>query len=133
MGDFLTLVQQKLPVKVVVFDNHVLGFVALEMKADGFLEVGTSLTNPDFAAMSRAIGVHAVRVEDPADLEAAIKEVLAHDGPALLDVVTNPQELAMPPTINIEEAKNFSLWAMKAVINGRGDELVDLARSNLLR
>jgi len=83
--------------------------------------------------MSRAIGVHAVRVEDPADLEAAIKEVLAHDGPALLDVVTNPQELAMPPTINIEEAKNFSLWAMKAVINGRGDELVDLARSNLLR
>jgi pyruvate dehydrogenase (quinone) len=133
MGDFLTLVQQNLPVKVVIFDNHTLGFVALEMKAGGFLEIGTSLTNPDFAAMARAIGVHAVRVEDPADLEAAIKEVLAHNGPALLDVITNPQELAMPPAINIEQVRGFGLWAIKAVINGRGDELIEVARSNLLR
>jgi pyruvate dehydrogenase (quinone) len=133
MGDFLTLVQQKLPVKVVVFNNHTLGFVALEMKANGFLETGTSLVNPDFAAMARAIGVHAVRVEDPAELEAAVAEVLAHDGPALLDVVTNPQELAMPPKIDLEQVKGFGLWALRAVINGRGDELVDVARSNLLR
>lgn len=133
MGDFLTLVQQNLPVKVVIFDNHTLGFVALEMKAGGFLEIGTSLTNPDFAAMARAIGVHAVRVEDPADLEAAIQQVLAHDGPALLVVVTNPQELAMPPAIDIEQVRGFGLWAMKAVINGRGDELIEVARSNLVR
>jgi pyruvate dehydrogenase (quinone) len=133
MGDFLTLVQQKLPVKVVIFDNHVLGFVALEMKADGFVETGVSLTNPDFAAMSRAIGVHAVRVEDPADLEAAVKDVLAHDGPALLDVVTATQELAMPPAIKPEQVKGFGLWALRAVMNGRGDELIDLARTNLLR
>ena len=133
MGDFLTLVQQKLPVKVVIFDNSSLGFVALEMKANGFLETGTSLANPDFAAMARAIGVHAVRVEDPGELEAAIKDVLAHDGPALLDVVTNTQELAMPPAIKLEQAKGFGLWALKAVMNGRGDELVELARTNLLR
>jgi pyruvate dehydrogenase (quinone) len=133
MGDFLTLVQQKLPVKIVVFDNSTLGFVALEMKANGFLETGTALTNPDFAAMARAIGVHAVRVEDPGELEDAIREVLAHDGPALLDVVTNPQELAMPPAVKLEQAKGFGLWALRVVMNGRGDELIEVARSNLLR
>ena len=133
LGDFLTLVQQKLPVKVVVFNNHTLGFVALEMKAVGFLETGTSLTNPDFAAMARTIGVHAIRVEDPGELEAAIEDILAHDGPALLDVVTNPQELVMPPTITLQQAEGFSLWALRAVINGRGDEVIEVARTNLLR
>jgi pyruvate dehydrogenase (quinone) len=133
MGDFLTLVQQKLPVKIVIFDNRVLGFVALEMKASGFIEMGTSLTNPDFAAMAKAIGVHARRVEDPGELEEAIKDILAHDGPALLDVVTNTQELAMPPTINLEQVKGFGLWAIQAVISGRGTELIDVARTNLLR
>jgi pyruvate dehydrogenase (quinone) len=133
MGDFLTLVQQKLPVKVVVLNNGVLGFVALEMKAAGFLETGTSLTNPDFAAMARAIGVHAIRVEDPGELSGAVKDVLAHDGPALLDVVSNPQELAMPPAIALEQAKGFGLWALRTVMNGRGDELIELAKTNLLR
>ena len=133
MGDFLTLVQHKLPVKVVVFNNHTLGFVALEMKAGGFLETGTSLVNPDFAAMARAVGIHGIRVEDPGELDGAIKDILAHDGPALLDVVTNPQELAMPPSIEAEQVKGFGLWALRAVISGRGDELLDVARSNLLR
>jgi pyruvate dehydrogenase (quinone) len=105
--------------------NRVLGFVALEMKA--------SLTNPDFAAMARAIGVHARRVEDPGELEDAIKDVFADDGPALLDVVTNTQELAMPPSVNLEQVKGFGLWAMQAVISGRGTELIDVARTNLLR
>jgi pyruvate dehydrogenase (quinone) len=133
MGDFLTLVQQKLPVKIVVFNNHVLGFVAMEMKASGFLETGTSLVNPDFAAMARAIGVQALRVEDPGELEAAIKDVLAHDGPALLDVVTNTEELSMPPSISLEQVKGFGLWALRAVIDGRGTQLIDVARTNLLR
>lgn len=133
MGDFLTLVQHKLPVKVVVFNNHTLGFVALEMKAGGYLETGTSLVNPDFAAVARAAGVHAIRVEDPGDLAAAVKGILAHDGPALLDVVTNTQELALPPSIKLEQAKGFGLWALRTVINGRGDELIELARTNLFR
>jgi pyruvate dehydrogenase (quinone) len=111
----------------------VLGFVALEMKASGFVEMGTSLVNPDFAAMAKAIGVHARRVEDPGELEEAIKDVLTHDGPALLDVVTNTQELAMPPSINLEQVKGFGLWAIQAVISGRGTELIDVARTNLLR
>lgn len=133
MGDLLTLVQHQLPVKIAIFNNSVLGFVALEMKASGFLETGTELKNPDFAAMSRAAGIHAIRVEDPNDLELAVREMLAHDGPALLDVVTNTQELAMPPKIELEQVKGFGLWALRAVMNGRGDELLDVARSNLLR
>ncbi|MBB3393350.1 pyruvate dehydrogenase (quinone) [Rhizobium sp. BK275] len=132
MGDFLTLVQQNLPVKVVVFNNSVLGFVAMEMKASGFLETGTELKNPDFAAVARAAGVHGIRVEDPAELDGAIREILTHPGPALLDVVTNTQELSMPPRIEAAQVKGFGLWAIRAVMNGRGDELVDLTVSNFL-
>ncbi len=133
MGDFLTLSQHKLPVKVVVFNNATLGFVAMEMKAAGLIETGTHLENPDFAAVARAAGIHGVRVEDPGDLEAAVKDILAHDGPALLDVVTNTEELSMPPEIEARQVAGFSLWALKTVLNGRGDQLIDVAVSNFLR
>jgi pyruvate dehydrogenase (quinone) len=133
MGDFITLMQEKLPAKIVVFNNGTLGFVELEMKATGFLDFGVDLNNPDFAAIARAAGLLARRVEDPADLADAAGEVLGHDGPALLDVVTARQELVMPPKIGLSQAVGFSLWSMKAVMNGRGDEVIDLARTNLLR
>lgn len=132
MGELVTLVQTKTPVKIVVVNNGVLGFVALEMKAGGFLETGVDLENPDFAAMARAIGIHAIRVEDPGDLPGALDDILAHDGPALLDVVTARQELSMPPTIAAEEVEGFSLWLIRAVMSGRGDEVIDLAETNLL-
>ena len=130
MGDFISLVQLKLPVKVVIFDNGALGFVGMEMKAGGLLEVGVDLQNPDFAAMARAMGVHAARVEDPADLREALEAAFAHPGPALVDVVTNPAELSMPPKITLKDAEGFSLWVLRAVLNGRGDEVIDLARTN---
>ena len=133
MGDLITLSQAKLPVKVVIFNNGVLGFVALEMKAAGIPEFGATLDNPDFAAMARAMGLHARRVEDPGDLPGAVADMLAHDGPALLDVVTAPQELSMPPTIGLDQVKGFGLWAIRAVMSGRGDAVVDLAKQNLLR
>jgi len=129
MGDFLTLAQQKLPVKVVIYNNGTLGFVALEMKAGGFLEFGTDLNNPDFAAMAKGMGIHATRVEDPAALEDAVDDILAHSGPALLDVVTNPQELVMPPSIAPEQVKGFGLWGLRAVLNGRGDEIVEMVEA----
>ncbi|MBR1283131.1 ubiquinone-dependent pyruvate dehydrogenase [Bradyrhizobium sp. AUGA SZCCT0177] len=132
MGDLITLRQMKLPVKIVIFNNGVLGFVALEMKASGFIETGVDLENPDFAAMARAMGIHARRVEDPGDLPQAIRDVLDHDGPAVLDVVTARQELSMPPTITAEQVKGFSLWVLRAVMSGRGDEVLDLAKTNLL-
>lgn len=132
MGDLITLTQMKLPVKVVIFNNGVLGFVALEMKAAGFLDANVDLKNPDFAAMARAMGIFARRVEDPGELPAAMKEMLSHAGPVLLDVVTAKQELSMPPTIAPEEVKGFSLWLLRAVMSGRGDEVIDLAKTNLL-
>jgi thiamine pyrophosphate-dependent acetolactate synthase large subunit-like protein len=131
MGDLLTLRQQKLPAKVVVLNNGTLGFVELEMKAAGLLETGVSLENPDFAAMARACGIPARRVTDPGELEAAVRDVLAEEGPALLDVVSNRQELAIPPRITAEQMKGFGLFALKAVMSGRGNEILDLARSNL--
>ncbi len=133
MGDILTLRQEKLPVKIVIFNNGTLGFVELEMKAAGYVETGVALDNPDFAAMAKAIGIHAIRVEDPGDLEAAARDVLAHEGPALLDVVTARNELSMPPKIEAEQVKGFSLYVLRAVMNGKGDAVLDLARTNLIR
>lgn len=132
MGDLISLKQHKLPVKVVVFNNGVLGFVAIEMKAAGFVETGVDLDNPDFAAVARAIGLYGQRVENAQDLPAAIDAFLAHDGPALLDVVTAKQELILPPTIHLEQVKGFSLWGLRAVIDGRMHEVIDLAKTNLL-
>ena len=131
MGDFLSLAQLGLPVKVIVYNNGALGFVAMEMKAGGYLDTNTELKNPNFAAMAEAMGIFARRVEKPEAVEAALREALAHPGPALLDVTTAKQELVMPPKIQLEQAKGFSLFMLKAIINGRGDEVIELARTNL--
>ena len=133
MGDLLTLRQCRLPVKVVVFNNSTLGFVQMEMQAAGQVDWGVDLKNPDFAAMARAAGLHGVRVEDPGDLEVAVAEVLAHPGPALLDVVTATQELSMPPHIDAKQVVGFSLYTLRAVMSGRGTELIEIAKANLLR
>ncbi|WP_409201940.1 ubiquinone-dependent pyruvate dehydrogenase [Pseudomonas sp. SG20052] len=133
MGDFISLAQLKLPVKIIVYDNASLGFVAMEMKSSGLLDTGTDLHNPDFAAMANAMGILGIRVEESEALEPALRRALAHDGPVLVDVVTATQELAMPPTIKLEQAKGFSLYMLKAVMSGRGDEVIELARTNLFR
>ncbi|NID03568.1 ubiquinone-dependent pyruvate dehydrogenase [Luteibacter jiangsuensis] len=133
MGEFVTLIQHKLPVKIVVLNNGTLGFVEMEMKASGFLDVGVDLKNPNFAAMASAMGIKAIRVEKPDELEAAVKEILAHDGPALLDVVTARQELVIPPVKNFDESYKFGMFMLKAVLDGRAAELIDLAKVNLLR
>jgi pyruvate dehydrogenase (quinone) len=133
MGDVLTLVQMELPVKVVVFHNSKLGFVDMEQKVAGYLPTGVDLKNPDFAKMAESIGIQGIRVEDPADLKPAISRTLAHKGPALLDVLTNPMELSMPPKTTFEEAYGFSLFMLKAVLSGRGSELVQLAKTNIFR
>src|ERR1700690_4432426 len=133
LGDLLSLHQHKLPVKIILFSNRTLGFVELEMKAAGILGSGTELVNPDFAALAKAAGLFAMRVEDPAELTAAVKAAFDHEGPALVEAVVNRTELSMPPTIKLDQAIGFNLWALKAVMNGRGDEVIDLAISNVLR
>jgi pyruvate dehydrogenase (quinone) len=104
MGEFVTLIQAGLPIKVVVLNNGTLGFVELEMKASGFLDVGCDLKNPNFADMAQAMGIKGVRVEKPQDLRSAVQDVLSHKGPALLDVVTARQELVMPPRTTLDDA-----------------------------
>jgi pyruvate dehydrogenase (quinone) len=133
MGDFISLTQLGLPVKVIVLNNGTLGFVELEMKASGLLDTAVDLENPNFAAMAEAMGVRGIRVEDPRRLEGALREALAHDGPALVDVVSARQELVMPPKTTLAEAYHFGLYAAKAVMNGRLTELIDLAETNLRR
>ncbi|GGP24204.1 ubiquinone-dependent pyruvate dehydrogenase [Silvimonas amylolytica] len=133
MGDLITAVQEKLPVKIVVFNNGALGFVELEMKAAGFLETATELVNPDFGAVVTAMGLYGQRVEDPADLDAALERAFAHDGPALIDVVTNRQELAMPPKVTFSQARGFSLYVARAILDGRAGQVLELSRTNLWR
>ena len=130
LGELLTLTQNRLPVKTIVVNNSSLNFVELEMKAAGFVTYGTGLDNPSFAAIAEAMGIFARRVERSEDLPDAVREVLAHDGPALLDVVTERQELSMPPAIEAAQVKGFALYAIRTVMSGRGDELLDLARAN---
>src|SRR6266446_5280047 len=133
MGDLLSLSQLKLPVKVIVFNNGSLGFIELEQKSTGFLDTGTELVNPNFAAMAEAVGIKGVRIEDPTEVQEKLAEALAHPGPVLIDAVVNRLELAMPPKVTAQMAKGFTLYMLKAVLNGRADEIIELARSNLLR
>lgn len=133
MGDLISAAQLKLPVKIVIFNNSVLGFVAMEMKAGGYLTNGTELENPDFAAIARACGIQGIRVEKSSELNGALQQAFAHDGPVLLDVITAKEELAMPPQLKMEQARGFSLYMLRAVLNGRGDEVIELAKTNWLR
>jgi pyruvate dehydrogenase (quinone) len=133
MGDLLTLRQHQLPVKVIVFKNNSLSFVELEMKAAGILDFGTQLHNPDFAKIADGAGLLGVSVETVEQVAPAVAKALKYDGPALVEIPVPHQELSIPPAITYEEAKGFSLFMLKAVLNGRGDEIVDLARVNLFR
>ena len=131
LGDLLTAIQEKIPIKIAVFDNGSLGFVELEMKVEGLLNAYTDLINPDFAKVAEAIGFYGRRVERPEDLEAAVKEWLAHPGPALLDVLTSRMELAMPPHIDAKNVFGTALYSTKAFLGGRAGDVWDLVTENL--
>lgn len=131
LGELLTLRQQQLPVKVVVFNNGALSFVELEMKADGIVNFGADLDNPDFAEVARAMGLFGVRVERPGDLDGALRDAFAHPGPAVIDVPTLRQELAIPPAITLDQAKGFTLWATRSILDNQGDKVVEVLKTNL--
>jgi pyruvate dehydrogenase (quinone) len=133
LGDVLTLHQLKLPVKLIVFNNSSLAFVELEMKAAGLVDFGTELVNPNFAQLAEAANILGIRVEKPEEVRSAIERAFAHSGPALVEVIVNRQELSMPPTISAEQALGFGLYMLRAVMSGRGDEVIDLAKTNLFR
>jgi pyruvate dehydrogenase (quinone) len=131
LGDLLTARQLDLPIKVVVYNNSLLGFVSMEMKAGGYLDTNVDLAKTDFAAIAQGAGIFSIRVEESEGIAAALQKAFAHPGPALVDVVTSKHELAMPPKVELAQAKGFSLYMLRAILNGRGDEIVELARTNL--
>lgn len=133
MGEMLTAAQLKLPVKIVLINNGTLGFVEMEMKAAGYPGTNVVLQNPDFSEVAKSVGLHGIRVEDSSTLEPALRGALAHDGPALVDVVTARHEISVPPMIAAAQAKGFSLYMLRAILSGRGDEVIELATTNLLR
>ena len=133
MGDLLSLIQLKLPVKIIVFNNSSLAFVELEMKAAGILEFGTDLKNPNFAKVAEAAGILGLRAETPKQVRPMIERALKHDGPVLLEAMVSRQELSMPPSITLDQVKGFGLFMIKAVLSGRGSEIIDLAKVNLGR
>jgi pyruvate dehydrogenase (quinone) len=131
LGDLLTAVQEKLPIKVVVYNNGALDFVEIEQKVEGLLDAYTDLVNPDFARVAEAIGFYGRRVELAEDLDAAVQAWLAEPGPALLDVVTDRFELVMPPSVKPGQVAGMALYSAKAVLGGRGRDVVGMVR-NLL-
>jgi pyruvate dehydrogenase (quinone) len=131
LGELITLRQQNLPVKVVVFNNGALSFVELEMKAAGIVTYGTNLENPDFAGIARATGLFGTRVEMAGELDDALRAAFHHDGPAVVDVRTDRHELALPPKLSYGQIKGFTLYATRTILSGQGNELVELAKSNL--
>ncbi len=133
LGDLLTLRQHELPVKLIVFKNNSLAFVELEMKSAGFVDFATDLHNPNFAKLAEAAGLLGLSAEAPGQVAPMIAQALKYDGPALVEIPVSRQELSMPPTITYEEAKGFSLFVLKAVLSGRGHEVIDLAKVNLFR
>jgi pyruvate dehydrogenase (quinone) len=131
LGELLTLRQQQLPVKVVVFNNGALSFVELEMKAAGIVTYGTDLTDPDFTGIARSAGLLGARVETADQLEDALKAAFSHDSPALVDVRTARQELALPPKLTYGQIKGFTLYATRTILSGEGKEIIEPARTNL--
>lgn len=133
MGDLLTLKQENLPVKLLVFNNGSLGFVEMEQRVEGLLDSFTGLENPDFAALARTCGLGGWRVETADELDPAMAGWLEADGPALLDVKVNRMELVMPPDVELGQVASTAMFGVKAVLNGRAGEVVSLIRDNFLR
>ncbi|MCO8162039.1 ubiquinone-dependent pyruvate dehydrogenase [Pseudomonas sp. 21LCFQ010] len=131
LGDLLTVRQLNLPIKMIVFNNSSLGFVDMEMKAGGYVPFGTDFSDMHYAGIALGAGILGIRVENASELPAALRRAFDHPGPVLLDVVVAKQELAIPPKIKLAQAKGFSLYMLKAVLSGRGSEVLELAKTNL--
>lgn len=131
LGDLLTEQQLDLPVKVVVHNRSLLEFVSIELKAASYLDTHVDLSKTDFAAIAQAVGILGIRVDDSEHLEPALRRAFEHADPAVVDVVTSKRELAMPPKIELAHARAFSLYMLRAVLNGRGDEIIELAETTL--
>lgn len=131
MGDLLTAKQENLPIKIVVFNNSSLNFVEQEQKGEGLVEVYVDLKNGDFRTIAEGCGFSAQSVSKSSELGTAVQSFLAHKGPALLDVVISDKELIMPPSISYENVKNMVWYGSKAILEGKGKDVIDMIKNNI--
>lgn len=131
LGELLTIAQYDLPVKIVVYNNSSLAFVNLEMEVAGYKGFETDLKNPDFAAVSKAIGLYGVRIEKSSDVESGLREAFAHNGPAVIDVVTDPNALSLPPNITAQQVEGYAITMGKLMLSGEVAEVAKKVRSNI--
>jgi pyruvate dehydrogenase (quinone) len=133
LGELLTVVQEKVPLKIVVFNNGKLGFIDIEQKSAGLIPMYTDLKNPDFGAVAKAAGLWGRSVAKAGDLEDSIKTWLAQPGPALLDVKVNPMELVMPPSpfMAPEAVIGMGVYTVKAVLEGKGRDVWEMVVENV--
>lgn len=130
LGDLATITQYKLPIKIVVFNNRSLGMVKLEMEVAGIPDWQTDMVDPDFAMVAQAMGIKGITARDPDDVKQALKEAFMYKGPALVNIMTDPNALAMPPKVEFEQVKGMALSMTKLMLNGRMDEVLDTFKSN---
>ncbi len=131
MGDFLTLTQLALPVKLIIYNNGSLGMVKLEQNVAGLRAFGTELDNPNFANVAHAMGGTGIRVEDPSEVRSALEHAFDTDGPVLVDVLTNPSELSLPPKASLEQARGYSLYLIKEILGGGAGNVLEELGSNV--
>jgi pyruvate dehydrogenase (quinone) len=131
MGDLLTLVQYNFPIKLIVYNNSTLGMVKLEMRVAGYEDFGVDVKPTNFAKMAEAVGLRGIRVENSGDLKSSLQAAFRHKGPVLVDVVTDPNELALPPKIDAKEVAGYGLYVAKQTLHGRLFESIDELKGNL--
>ena len=130
MGDLMTIVQYKLPVKIIVFNNRSLGMVKLEMEVAGIPDLETDMLNPDFAKIAEAMGMPGITINDPGEVKAGLEKAFQQEGPLLVSIQTDPNALAMPPKLEFAQMKGFALYMGKMMLSGRMDEVFNIISSN---
>jgi len=130
MGDLMTIVQYKLPVKIIVFNNRSLGMVKLEMEVAGIPDLETDMLNPDFTKIAEAMGMPGITITDPYEVKSKLEKAFMHEGPILITIQTDPNALAMPPKLEFDQIKGMALYMGRMMLSGRMDEAFNIISSN---
>ena len=130
MGDLMTIVQYKLPIKIIVFNNRSLGMVKLEMEVAGIPDLETEMMNPDFTKIAEAMGIPGITIYDPDEVKPGLEEAFQQEGPVLVTIQTDPNALAMPPKLEFDQMKGMALYMGRMMLGGRMDEAFKIISSN---
>ena len=127
----MTISQYQIPVKIIIFNNRTLGMVKLEMRVQGYIDWQTDMVNPDFVKLAEAMGISAWEAKESSEVELALYNAFKHNGPAIINIFTDPNALAMPPTLTFEQVKGYAQSMAKLMLNGKFGEIVDTTKSDL--